>query len=304
MARDPKQNRGEISDKIIFDLPTTIGVEFSAALRTVLVKATTASWEFWYGLLREFREREGHCQVPAEHKEDGFRLGYWVSNQRNGNNKLSHEKIQRLDAIGFVWNTNSAAWSEGYSKLAAFKAREGHLRVPVKHKEDNFRLGSWVNAQRNSRHSLNAERFKQLESIGFVWEPLEDRWVQSFNYLEAFKAREGHCRVPVTHKEESHKLGQWVSVQRTSKDLLSAARRQRLEDIGFVWDPLAEAWEDAFSELQTFKAREGHCLVPQKHVESGFRLGSWVGNQRVNRAKLSPERLEKLNAIGFVWSTK
>ena len=31
---------------------------------------------------------------------------------------------------------------------------------------------------------------------------------------------------------------------------------------------------------KTFKAREGHCRVPDNHVEGTFKLGTWVGVQR------------------------
>ena len=59
---------------------------------------------------------------------------------------------------------------------------------------------------------------------------------------------------------------------------MSAERKQRLDAIGFVWDPLESAWEEGFAALTTFKAREGHCRVPERHVEGTFKLGRWVSN--------------------------
>ena len=54
---------------------------------------------------------------------------------------------------------------------------------------------------------------------------------------------------------------------------MSAERKQRLDAIGFVWDPLESAWEEGFAALTTFKAREGHCRVPQRHIEGSISLG-------------------------------
>ena len=53
--------------------------------------------------------------------------------------------------------------------------------------------------------------------------------------LEKFKAREGHCRVPLRHVEGEYRLGRWVSHQRKLKSTMTAERRQRLDDIGFLW---------------------------------------------------------------------
>ena len=71
--------------------------------------------------------------------------------------------------------------------------------------------------------------------------------------------------------------------------------------MGFVWDILTEQWEEGFSKLQQFKEREGNCKVPDKYKEGDFRLGSWVERQRSNQDKLTPERIKRLNALGFVW---
>ena len=43
MAKNANQSQRSISDKVIFDIPATVGVEFSSALRTVLVEACTTS---------------------------------------------------------------------------------------------------------------------------------------------------------------------------------------------------------------------------------------------------------------------
>ena len=61
---------------------------------------------------------------------------------------------------------------------------------------------------------------------------------------------------------------------------MPAERRQRLDEIGFIWDILESRWEEGFAALKTFKAREGHCNVPAKQREGTLRLGQWVTHQR------------------------
>lgn len=42
-------------------------------------------------------------------------------------------------------------------------------------------------------------------------------------------------------------------------------RLQRLNDIGFVWDPLGSLWNLRYNQLIEFKSEYGHCRVPQKY---------------------------------------
>jgi helicase associated protein len=188
--------------------------------------------------------------------------------------------------------------------LTIYKAREGHCRVPATHKENGFRLGSWVDRQRQSKdaETLSEARRQQLDELGFVWDPLETDWAEGFRYLKMYKEREGHCRVPSTHKENRFRLGGWVVRQRQSKDqeTLSEARRQQLDELGFVWDPFETDWAEGFRYLTIYKGREGHCRVPATHKENGFRLGGWVRKQR-HAQTLSEARRQQLDELGFVW---
>jgi hypothetical protein len=101
--------------------------------------------------------------------------------------------------------------------------------------EGNFKLGQWVSTQRYHENRIPEERKRRLNAIGFVWDWIDYRWEQGFTALLKFKRREGHCRVPIFHREGDHTLGWWVSTQRRNRNELSAERKARLNEIGFVW---------------------------------------------------------------------
>jgi hypothetical protein len=42
-------------------------------------------WEHMFGLLERFKNREGHCKVPYNTKEEGRNLGSWLCSQRERN---------------------------------------------------------------------------------------------------------------------------------------------------------------------------------------------------------------------------
>ena len=130
----------------------------------------------------------------------------------------------------------------------------------------------------------------------------EAGWEERLRSLTIYKQREGHCRVPRPHKENGFRLGEWVHNRRQDKQSLSEARRQQLDELGFVWDPLETDWAEGFRCLTIYKEREGHSRVPRLHNENGFRLGQWGTTQRKNQDGLPVERRQALEKLGFVWS--
>lgn len=301
MAKSASHVCENISDKIIFDLPASVAPEFSLALRTVLVEASTSSWEFWVGLLEKFKETKGHCRVPHSFKLDGFNLGGWVLKQRQSKTIISHERHQRLDEIGFVWDARHEKWEQGFDKLVEFRSLKGHCRVPSSYTLNGFKLGQWITTQRANKDKLSSERLGRLNGVGFVWDPRVAFWEEGYANLCKFKATEGHLNVPAKFKLDGFKLGIWVSTQRTNKEKLQPQQKLKLEQIGFVWDPLAAKWEEGLNKLRHFKEIEGHCKVPVEFQLDDFKLGQWVRIQRATQDKLSPKRKEMLNELGFVW---
>jgi hypothetical protein len=62
--------------------------------------------------------REGHCNVPNSHKEDGASLGTWVVYQRHAKKKggLNADKARRLESIGTGWEPHSGKTGLRYWK--------------------------------------------------------------------------------------------------------------------------------------------------------------------------------------------
>ncbi|KAL7528233.1 hypothetical protein ACHAXR_004159 [Thalassiosira sp. AJA248-18] len=124
-------------------------------------------------------------------------------------------------------------------------------------------------------------------------------WEENFAALLLYKQKHGDCRVP-NRSSEYPKLGRWVNTQRVAAKagVLSDDRQERLVRIGFDFDPDNSFWEEQFAALVRYKQKHGDCMVPRVYSEDP-QLGTWVNNQRVRAGKLSDERRERLESIGF-----
>ena len=74
------------------------------------------AWEEKLGLLKEFKEAHGDCNVPQPYKGNP-KLGWWVREQRQlrKEGKLDPKREWRLTKLGFVWSTRVEAWEDMFN---------------------------------------------------------------------------------------------------------------------------------------------------------------------------------------------
>ena len=141
----------------------------------------------------------------------------------------------------------------------------------------------------------------------------DSNWESRFRDLVQYKREHGHCNVPRRYKGNP-KLGVWVCSirQQMARGTLNKAKMERLNQIGFQWRMTVikggqinpqiakvDQWIDNFQLLASINERTGNCTVPA----SSRMLCKWVDRQRreMDNGKLSIEKQEKLNSIGFQW---
>ena len=258
-------------------------------------------WEEAFTELVKFHRKNGHCNVTQLNLKNNLSLGNWVSRQRKNKAQLSPEQVRRLESLNFCWDLLSQQWEGSFDELSKFRKREGHCRVHARFVVNSVGLGMWVSRQRKKRDQLTKDQIKRLDSLGFCWDPLAEQWDEAFTELFKFRKREGHCKVAARLSIGSLRLGIWVSDQRQNREQLTPDKIKKLDSLGFCWDPIAEQWDEAFDELTKFRKREGHCRVTKSHISNGIKLGHWVKRQRRTKDQLTPERIKRLNSLGFIW---
>lgn len=266
-----------------------------------------SDWERNLDKLRQFTSKHGHSRVPK--KTLYAKLASWATTQRMYHSKgiLTPERIASLEALDFEWDPKTTDWKRSFDELKNFKERFGHTRVPQS-TSDFSKLATWVRTQRRFylTNRISQNRINALESIGFDWDPFAYDWEIHFDELKEFQRENGHCIVPRSYNA-GHKLGRWVGKQRMNfaNKTLSQDRIDRLNALGFVWDPQSHTWEQNYESLKCFKEVHGHCRVPFSN-NKGKKLCFWIRNQRsfYSRSKMPQERISKLEALGFEWKTR
>jgi hypothetical protein len=270
----------------------------------------------YFNLLKKFVRREKHAtRVAYAHREENFPLGAWVVKQRTAfrRGQLSREQSRLLEALpGWTWSPRDDDVRKGLSVLMIFVRREGHAAVPHAHKEGGFNLGAWVGSRRRDYFlgRLDKERTRLLEAVpGWRWRR-EDPFFVNLERLRGYADREGHARVPSSHRENGFCLGRWVEHMRRAQleGRLPRDRVRLLEALpGWTRHPRRDGFERGFGTLRIYMRREGHSRVPRAHVEAGFRLGLWVANRRAiyRKGRLPPQQTQRLDALrGWTWDAR
>jgi hypothetical protein len=127
--------------------------------------------------------------------------------------------------------------------------------------------------------------------------PKKDRkstWEKNIGALCHFKAQHGHCNVPSRYPENKS-LANWVHNVRSR--LLTQEQVRQLKELGFVFHPKDEKWENHIKDLVAFKEAHGHFEVPRNRENPSLRR--WLDCIRYNKTlRLTPAKMEELDQLG------
>lgn len=146
-----------------------------------------------------------------------------------------------------------------------------------------------------------------------------EKWHEKYAELVEYKYKYGNAMVPHTFPANPP-LARWVKRQRHQRvlqkrgDPRSSCTPERvalLDKLGFVWDSHEVSWLQRLEELEAYKSRHGHCLVPSTYPMNA-QLATWVKCQRrqyklfaeLKTSNITQERINQLNDMGFEWELR
>jgi hypothetical protein len=293
------------------------------------------TWDDMYEELVQYRINHGSTLINGYINRE---LRRWTKQQRKDylKGRLDVDKIKKLEMLVFDWNPKDSAFNAMVDRLANFKKKYNSTVVPKVFDEDPP-LGSFVFRQRNiyGKNLSNVDnenidndllwsiaydlestvipadthfaRMKRLTDLEFVWDVLESQWMEMYQRLVAYN--EVHnTTLSVERNPQDQDLRNWATHQRIyqAHRKLSARRIALLNDIDFVWDPLDTNWNEMFDRLVEFKIKNNGSTMVREGYKEDPELARWVATQRRVKKQngLSPERIDRLDSIGFVWAVR
>lgn len=211
------------------------------------------AWDRMFGELEAYVREHGDALVPASYPPRPS-LSKWVAMQRSyyqdlrenwrHEHPLTPRRLERLKAVGFVFDAVEHSWRDMFRRLEAFRAAHGHCLFGKGEGQDDL-LVWWVERQRvlyrkNARGEptqLSAQRVELLNRLGFEWDPREAIWTERYEELRALGPDASSSSMSTT-------LHNWINKQRMEYSRnqrgltprrLTERREERLNAIGFDW---------------------------------------------------------------------
>jgi hypothetical protein len=259
-----------------------------------------AAWMSAYRELRAFKDQHGHFEVPLDYRSaDGIKLAEWQGTQRDAGRtgKMTVSRRTLLDEIGFPWDPAEARWMRRYHQLTGALTRHGgHRNLPPDSPEATWLEGQHLACHRGSSPPARSPSWSRPASRSAGPDP----WATGYQALMAFKAGHGHLRVPDGYQTaDGINLSDWQRDQRVRRKAgrMTAGQVRLLEEAGFCWDPLAEAWNARYQEAVAWKQEHGHLDLPRKHP-----LKEWLSRQQKTHrlGRLPEDRARLLLDLGVL----
>jgi superfamily II DNA or RNA helicase len=250
---------------------------------------------------------------------EGYKLGLWQFNIINRKENLNSADMKRLEDIGFKWKIKAETFEKGFLETLKYKKQFGYANTPIDYiTPEGYNLSSWQTYIKSKfkKGILASEKVKMLGEIGFKWNPQKIEYDKLFEKglqeTLRYKKKYGDSNSPTDYiTVEGYKLGTWQVSKRSlyQSGTLTPDKIKRLEAIGFKWRINKEKFDTAFQRgfKETLKYKEQFSDPNASRgyeTPDGYKLGSWQSNIRYRKNKLTPDRIKKLEEIGFKWVIK
>jgi superfamily II DNA or RNA helicase len=224
-------------------------------------------------LLEEYYNHHKICKVPKREPKTEKERKFWskeLSVWFHHNLKPSYLKLYESKPDEFTYEYNGEIipiidFLKSINIYETFKKRA--VEIAIERLEEEHK----------NNPSFNAESFEELISQDKDFYKLVVNKIRNYYHGNSF----GNNRKVI------------------GKEYFKDGEIEKLESLGWTWySKEKKTWDDFFSELKEIFDYTGSSYFKQKVNQQLFQ---WCKTQRINRGHLSPEQIEKLNSVEFLW---
>jgi hypothetical protein len=286
------------------------------------------AWDLHVGELTEYRNKHGHCNVPQGWPENKP-LADWVYRVRKGFSnatrtgarvraqpgvRITSERVNQLEDLGFVWNKNDADWEENLSMLIKYHRKKGHYNVP----KAEPKLNNWLNKQRQkfrefkdtgSSEGMTFYRFERLKRIGFPLASMRGRVPRKVNSSprarspreRSPRARSPRARSPRERSRSrsrslSRSRSRSRSLSRSASDYLPTAKAHEKIQSAWIGGPERPTFETGAPAKGNYQEIPSRRLSPANPYESTTHAkgSAWIGGPAHDLEEIPIDDLEEI----------
>lgn len=286
---------------------------FGEAIRVHAIRATTTSWDEFYGAAAAYKQQNGNIQIPYGYRTaSGLPLGHWLSAQfSNRWPHLTDEQRHLLTELGPYHNIYERNWRKGMTAVHAWLADhpEGLHRIPREWTHDGVKLWNFIMDRQMDRRArrLSPEHDAELCAADPAW--YLTRPQVFIRACRAFYREHGHLLPDPDYRTPNGlDLYAWLydarnrySAKKLSREVYNALRR-----LGMIWSRLDAQLMRGIIAARAHHRVHGTLVVPADHVCSdGYELGGFLKHQNYSRRQgtIRPWCDDALTAIDPDWYT-
>ena len=285
----------------------------------ILENKNNAIWQENYSYLKKIYDMYGHIKLDDENIKDE-KIRKWICRQKKlyKKNKLSKERLEKLNQINFDFNYNRNIYyfNRMYNEALEYYKKNNTIHISKNKKSSaNYNLAIFLDTQRSlyRKGKLSDKKIKLFEDIGMKWnlyKSPDEIWNNWYTIAKDYYKKNNHLMPP------TGKLRTWLFAQRAAKKGLRGKISKRkiklLDDIGMVWNVKKTNFDKMYKCAKQYYKIHGILNIPCNYVTSdNVNLGMWISrqrriyknvlNQETKLTKVIKERIKKLNNIGMIW---
>ncbi len=204
------------------------------------------SWDLYIKALKQYKEREGDCDVPTRHIETvgeiKLKLGNWCRTMRTANNpigkgNLTKERKDQLNQIGFIWNVDRHNFVSNCKNISEYYKK--YKKYPTSSSQDLVikRLGYFITREKKKMREKGSSYPKWKMEILKKYLPeftCESNFEQFILYLKLYKNTYGNLDIKRTDTINGFPIGTRLrNIKRSYENgCLKKDKIEQLEEAG------------------------------------------------------------------------